>query len=214
MKLLKWISFSMVLGLVVSCYPEKDRTINDYDIIGTRYADDVVFKDNYQTFYLYDSVIIVYDSSKTKPDYPLNEANAILSTMRTNLLNYGWTELTRNQILAGDTPDVYIESSTWNSTVSGAIYYPGYGYPGYGYPGYGYGYPWYGGGVSYYSYTTGTIVMTMQDIKNHDFNDDPAKVIWNGALNGILNSSSNTISRIEYSINQAFNQSQYLNLTK
>jgi hypothetical protein len=207
MKLTKWISFLFIAGLIASCYPEKDRTISDFDLVGTKFADGVNFND-YKTFHLYDSIVIVYDSSADKPDYPKEEADIIISRMRQNMLNYGWIE-----VLPGDTPDVYLEAAVWTSKVSGATYYPGWGYPGWGwgYPGYpGWGYP--GWGVSYYSYTTGTVMMYMMDVKNYKYNDRPADVMWNGGLNGLMSSSNNSnLTRIEYSINQAFTQSAYLN---
>lgn len=205
MKLTKWVSFFFIAGLIASCYPEKDRTVADLDLVGTRFADAIDFK-SYKTYQLYDSVVIVYDTTEAKPDYPLEEANLILSTMKANLMNYGWIEVTGT-----DTPDVYIEASTWNSKIVGVTYYPGWGYPGYGwgYPSYGWGYPSYG--TSYYSYTTGTVMMHMMDVKNYAFDDSPPTIMWTGGLNGILTSSS-TSSRLERSINQAFTQSAYLNI--
>lgn len=215
MKLLKWISFATVATLIVSCYPEKERSIADFDIVGTQFTDDVVWQD-YKTYYLYDSVNIAYDTTEEKPDYPLEEATAILNTMKQNLDDYGWQQLTEAQVIAGDTPDVYIESSMWNSTVVGAIYYPGYGYPGYGwgYPGWGYpGYGYPGYGTSYYSYSTGTVMMHILDVKNYDFNDTPPLILWEAGVNGILSSSnSGDIKRVETAINQAFSQSAYLNI--
>ena len=126
MKLIKWTTLVVVIGLLSSCYPEKDRTIADFDIVGTHYEDTTNFE-NYKTYYLHDSVIIIYDSTDDIRDSPVEEANAILSTMKKNLMDYGWVEITD---LANDTPDVYLEATTWNSTVTGAVYYPGYPHPG------------------------------------------------------------------------------------
>lgn len=203
MKLTKWMSFLFIAGIIASCYPEKDRTIEDFDLVGTRFADNVNFND-YKTYYLYDSVVIVYDTTGDKPDYPKDEANVIISGIRQNMMKYGWVEVAR-----GDTPDVYIEAAVWNNKIVGASYYPGWGYPGWGWNPW-WGYP--GWGVSYYSYTTGTVLMSMMDVKNYDHSDKPAKVIWTGGLNGLVSSSNNNnLNRIEYSVNQAFTQSAYLN---
>ena len=207
MKLTKWIAFLFITGLIASCYPEKDRTVNDLDLVGTRFADGIDFS-TYKTYKLYDSVIIVYDTNEDKPDYPVDQAAVIINTIKTNMMNNGWIE-----VAAGDTPDVYMEASTWTSKIYGAIYYPGWGYPGWGYPGYpGWGYPGYPGwGTSYYSYTTGTVMMHMMDVKNYPNDDTPPVIMWTGGLNGIL-TSTGTSSRIETSINQAFTQSPYLKL--
>ena len=205
MKIFKWASLMVVISLLVSCYPEKDRSISDFDIVLTNFSDTANF-DNYLTYVLSDSLILVYDTTEDKPEYPLEEANAVMSSIRKNMMDYGWIEVTGT-----DTPDVYIEPTSWNSTITGVVYYPGYGYPGYGYPGYGWGYPWYGygGGSSYYQYTTGTVMMYMLDVKNYAYDDTPADILWTGGINGVLASGS-SISRIEYSINQAFSQSSYL----
>lgn len=211
-KFSKWLGVFLVLGLLASCYPEKERSVNDFDIVGTRYFNEGDFS-QYKTYYLYDSLIIIYDTTKDEPEYPSEQAQIVMDNIKSNLLNYGWLAISADSVLAGDTPDVYIEASTWNSTVTGAVYYPGWGYPGY--PGWGYpGYPWYpGGGVSYYQYTTGTVLINMLDVKNHNFNDIPPELLWNGGVNGILtNSTSSTDARLEYSINKAFEQSPYLNL--
>jgi hypothetical protein len=205
MKLTKWLAVILISVIVASCYPEKDRSIEDFDIVGTKFSDTVNF-DNYQTYILHDSLIVLYDTTEDKPEYPVKEAELILDLIKTNLNNYGWVEAAPN-----DTPDVYLEATNWNSTVQGVSYYPGWGYPGYGwgYPGYpGWGYPGYG--ASYYSYTTGTVMIYMMDIKYYAFDDTPVPVIWNGGLNGIM-TSGNIESRIEFSINQAFKQSSYLN---
>lgn len=206
LKTLKWGALFVMVTFMISCYPEKERTVSDLDLVGTRFADGINFQD-YKTYYLYDSLIVIYDTNEDKPDYPEEEANLVLSTMKANLMNYGWVEVAQ-----GDTPDVYIEASTWNSKVVGVVYYPGWGYPGWGYPGWGHpgwGYP--GWGTSYYSYTTGTVMMHMLDVKNYPNDDTPPQIMWTGGLNGILTSGS-TLSRIEFGVNQAFTQSPYLKL--
>ncbi|MFT4753089.1 MAG: hypothetical protein ACI9GM_001401 [Salibacteraceae bacterium] len=204
MKITKWLSFLCIVGIIASCYPEKDRTIADLDVVGTVFGENIDFQ-AYKTYILNDSVEILYDSSEGKPDYPVETSNLILSTMNSNLMNMGWIEAN-----PGDTPDVYIEAVSWNSKVVGVSYYPSWGYWGYpswGYP--GWGYPGYG--TSYYSYTTGTLMMYITDVKNYPMDDSAPVIMWTGGLNGILSSGSSA-SRITRDINQAFGQSPYLNL--
>lgn len=210
MQIIKFFTLLTVVAFMSSCYPDKERTIEDFDLVGTRPADTANFT-QYQTFLLHDSLILPYDSTKEKPTYPVETAKIILDGVKQNMLNNGWTEFDA-ALLSSDTPDVYLEASLWTTKVTGAIYYPGWGYPGYPwYPGWGYGgYPGYGG-ASYYSYTTGTVMVNMMDIKNHSFSDQVPAVIWHAGLNGLVSSSdANNNSRIAYSINQAFTQSPYL----
>lgn len=206
---MKWTSIIMAFGLLVSCYPEKDRTIEDFDIVGTNY-DDSKNWDDYKTFYVSDSVLLVYDTTEDVPDYPEKEARVILDGIQKNLLDLGWNEIT--DTTGGVFPDVYITPYIWTNDVSGAIYYPGYPWYGGGYypwyPGYYPGYPGWGG-ATYYSYTTGTILIDMLDLVHPDNVNHQLDIIWSAGINGIVTSSSN-LNRIEYSVDQAFSQSKYL----
>jgi hypothetical protein len=204
MNFLKTLTLLLVVAAMASCYPEKDRTIEDYDIIGSHLNPDANLA-SLQTFRVADSIIMIYDTTEEAPEYPAEQAALILSTIRTNMLNAGWTE----ELV--DTPDVYLSSRIWETTTVGAIFYPPYWNPWYpGYPGYpGYWPGW--GGTSYYRYTTGTVTIDMYDLKTFDPVDDtyitPA---WNAAVNGLIGSTSSNSRRIESSINQAFIQSPYL----
>jgi len=209
MKIMKWTSLLMVFGLLASCYPEKDRTIDDFDIVGTNY-DDSKNWDDYKTFYVHDSILLVYDTTEDVPEYPNEAATVILDGIQKNLIAYGWVEIT--DTTGGIIPDVYITPYVWTSDVSGAIYYPGYPwygggyYPGY--PGYYPGYPGWGG-ATYYSYTTGTILIDMLDLVHPDTINDQLDILWSAGINGIVSSGS-SLTRIKFSVDQAFSQSKYL----
>lgn len=204
MKLLKTLTLVLLAAWTASCYPEKDRTIEDFDIIGTHLNPEANL-DSLKTFRVSDSIIIIYDTTEEAPDYPAEQAALILNTIKQNMLDNGWTE----ELV--DTPDVYLSSRLWETTTVGAIYYPPYWNPWYpGYPGYpGYWPGW--GGSSYYSYTTGTVTIDMYDLEHFDADKDEfISVTWNAAINGLIGSSSSNANRVEYSINQAFTQSPYL----
>lgn len=209
MKITSWAAAFGVLALVTSCYPEKERTIDDFDIVGTTFDDKVDFS-QYKTFAMEDSVILVYDTTGKAPDYPTIVANATLDAIRSNMLSNGWTEITTNDTAGGVKPDVVIGTYAWNTTVSGSIYYPYYPYWGYGwyYPYYGYG-----GGVTYYSYSTGTIVIQFFDLKNPNDAEQRINIIWTAGINGITETTVSDIAgRAEFSVDQAFSQSPYLKL--
>lgn len=203
MKLIKTLALVMIAAWAASCYPEKDRTIDDFDIVGTHLNPDVNLT-NLNTFRVADSIILIYDTNNEAPSYPTEVANVILSRIKQNMLDNGWTE----ELV--DTPDVYLSSRLWETTTVGAIYYPPYWNPWY--PGYPPGYwPGWGGGASYYSYTSGTVTIDMFNLKEFDANADEVPVSWNAVVNGLVsNSGSSNTSRIERGINQAFTQSPYL----
>ena len=98
-----------------------------------------------------------------------------------------------------NTADVHVAAlATTTTWVSGGCYY---GYWSYWYPYYGWCYP------TYYTYTTGTILIVMANPNKSG--DD--KGVWIAGLNGVLSgSTSNTSSRLNNNIDQAFSQSPYL----
>lgn len=89
-------------------------------------------------------------------------------------------------------------------------YYPGYWYPGY------WGGNW-GGGWYYpypitYSYSTGSLLADMVNLKNApEGQKEKLTVVWNAYISGLLGGSSNlNVNRATTAINQAFTQSPYL----
>ena len=87
-------------------------------------------------------------------------------------------------------------------------YYPGWWggyYPCYWYC-YGYYYPW----TTYYTYTTGTIILTMYDLKEAPSQGE-IRALWNTTAFGALGtgSTANTATAVT-AINQGFQQSPYL----
>ncbi len=216
MRILKNVLIAGVAGvLLYSCYPTYDRTIEDYDIVGTAYDENTDFN-KLNTFYVNPEVGIIYDTTQDKPEFDKAILDAIIQKTRENLLSYGWTELENPD--SNNVPDVFVTTAITTIKVSGTyyyydpIYYPGYPYYPW-YPGYYPGYPWYPGGYpSYYEYTTGTIFLDMIDIARSPINGDQGYVVWNAAINGLVSSSSsNNLARVKSEIDQAFKQSPYLN---
>ncbi|HBH06171.1 MAG TPA: hypothetical protein DDX92_06185 [Flavobacteriales bacterium] len=190
----------MILG---SCYPTFERSVEEYDIVGTIFDTETDFTQK-TTFILEDDVRIIWDTlgNEEPPEYSAELLNGIVSSTKQNLLSYGWVEAAPN-----DTPDVHISTAITTVDVNGTIWYPGY--PWWGWGGY---YPWYpGGGVAYYSYSTGTVFIDMVDVDRSLAENRPT-IVWNTLINGLVSSyESNNIKRVDDNINQAFTQSPYLN---
>ncbi len=212
--------------IIYSCHPEYDATIDELDLAITKYDQEQDFNE-LQTFYLYDTIIYIYDDESILPagnDHTQEEL--ILSEVRNNLTSLGWTEVdapSENSIDA----DVSIMISVLETDVSFYYYYwwdwwywypwdwwyPWYpDYPGYpGYPVWP-GYPTYPSG----GYTIGTVfidMINMNEIVEPESDDVSVKlpIAWTGAINGILaGSDANISSRISTQINQVFAQSPYL----
>ncbi len=203
--------FAALAVVMVSCYPGGAEYYSDTDIVVTDYDSAFFATHDVKTYFLIDTVAYITDDpEEVKHTYD----ETILSKIEENLKGVGYTPVDPD----GDTPpDVLVTATVSTSTTEGWVpgypYYPYYpydwwwGYPGWdwwwGYPG-GY-YPY------YYSFSTGTLFITMGD-PNDPINDDgeiKLPVVWGAAFNGMLSSSTTDMKkRIERSIDQAFAQSK------
>ena len=205
MFLRKGLIFLMFLSLTVvvlqGCYPYDDQTAANSDVIATFYDNNADFS-ALVTYAIPDTVYTFDDNRDIVPNDEISStnANAILNAIKTNLQNMGFTPVASG---SEPTADVVLFALTTSSTwVSGGCYG---GYWSYWYPYYGWCYP------VYYTYTTGSIFITM--INPDKTGNDQG--VWIAAINGILsNNSSNMSSRINTDIGQAFTQSPYLRGSK
>ena len=205
MFLRKGLIFLMLLSLAIvvlqGCYPYDDQTVADSDVIATFFDDGADFS-TLVTYAIPDTIYTFDNNGGIVPNDEISStnANAILNAINNNLQNMGFTP-----VAAGSEPtaDVVLFALTTSSTWVSGGYYGGYW--SYWYPYYGWCYP------VYYTYTTGSIFITMIN-PNKTGND---RGVWIAAINGVLSSSSaNNTSRINSDINQAFIQSPYLRGSK
>ncbi|RKY93266.1 MAG: hypothetical protein DRQ13_09680 [Ignavibacteriae bacterium] len=193
--------------ILYSCYPDYGLTTSDYDTVITLYDNSADF--NKPTYAMPDTVVHFVEEGEEDNISRTKDA-LILSTIASNMTKLGY-ERVYYEITPADTADFVILVGVTTAENYGHVYYPGYGYWG-GWGGwYGGYYPYYPGwGYSYtYSYTTGTIFLSMLDTEKINPGDS-FKAVWGARLNGVLNSTASTTSRITQRINDAFNQSPYL----
>ncbi|MCY1721939.1 DUF4136 domain-containing protein [Prolixibacteraceae bacterium Z1-6] len=212
-----------VLLMIYSCHPEFSATIDELDLAITKYDEDQNF-DELQTFYLPDTIIYITDDENSfAANVNHTHEEHILSEVRQNLLDLGWTEVqepTNGEIDS----DVSIMVSVLETDISFYYYYwwdYWYWYPwDWWFPGYP-GYPWYPiwpGYPTYPSggYTVGTVIIDMVNMDEVAMpaNDDTSiklPIVWSGFVNGILaGSDQNLQSRLTKQISQVFEQSPYL----
>jgi hypothetical protein len=188
--------FSIIL-LLGSCYPQGPEYYEDLDVVYTNYDDQYDFSSK-GSYAMPDKIVkvtgnLIEGEDPEFVDEPFN--GQILQQIENNMSELGWTKT--------DDPanaDVVLFPAVWSNTT---IYY-WYDYWCWYYPwycGWGWGYP------SVSSYTTGTLVMTL--VSDGDDYIDPTRV-WTAAANGLL-SGAVDITRVNRSIDQAFEQSPYLN---
>ncbi len=202
--LLILVLFGITSVILTSCYPDYGLTTSDYDIVAT-FKEDAndfqAYKTNGATFFMPDSVKRILDNSGGVSNAVGQYDQAALNEIEKQMIANGYTRV-NNPANA----DVYI---TVGATSSENIVY----YPGYWYGWYGWYYPWYGYGGYAYSYTTGTLFVTMIDKSKIDEPNQITGAVWAGAANGILDdTNANILTRLLSSIDKMFEQSPYLKI--
>jgi hypothetical protein len=201
---LKFFSFA-VLGLMVilfGCYPAGPEYVEELDIAYTNHDKDYNFV-SVGTYSMPDKVVKITGKENAPPEYVKDiYAFPILAQIDANMQKLGWSK-----VAANSTEDIQLLPAAWESTT---ILYGGYwgGYYCWYYPYYCGGYGWYYPYSAVYTYTTGTLVMTMTDLTQPS-TDGNRRVVWTGAINGLL-SGAYDAGRVNKGIDQTFTQSPYL----
>lgn len=194
-----------------ACYDDYGLTTEDYDVVVTNFdkSREAQFPGN-KTYAMPDSVYQLLDPEKDDELDRRYDA-LMLRTVKENMERNGYQRIENPS--ETNLPDVIVRVAVTTSTHYGAVWG---GYPGWGWGwGWGWYYPWYPS-ATYYSFETGTVIVDMADTEDWEPGQGEEQIIpalWQGALNGLLQSSTTgTSSRISSGINQMFNQSPYLNV--
>ena len=185
-----------ILLLMVSCYPGEIESYEETDIVFTNYTESFDFA-SAGSYAMPDKIVKVTGNltEGEEPEYVSEPYNTqILNNIQTNMTALGWSKV--------EDPadaDLTLFPAVWTNTT--VVYWYDYWCWYYYYCGWGYYYPYYS------TYTTGTMVMTM--VVSGDGYAEPSSV-WIAAINGLLSGYSDE-SRINSAIDQAFEQSPYLN---
>jgi hypothetical protein len=186
--------------LLWGCYPNGPSYTEDLDLVLTHHNPDYDFAA--KTTYAMPNKIIKITGNVVEGELPDTISGVYASKIRQmivdNMSDLGWQRVD----ISAD-PDIMLVPAAWETTT--ITYYYDYWYWWWG--GYYPYYPYYPPVYSY-SYTTGTLLMSIMDPTLTGTNGNAIQQ-WTGALNGILNDSFNE-SRMSRLINQAFDQSPYL----
>ena len=207
------------LGLLLylpACYPGNPTDAQQLDVVITT-RDTTANITAATTYAMPDSVVHwEADSAEGIIDLTREFDDLILSTVRTNMANYGYQLEAEPENNGADlvmlvsavgtrTSNWYVSGGWWG----GWGWWPGWGWggwPGYG-PGWGWYWPPYVGNVTY---EQGTVLLLLFD-PNAPVQGDSLGVLWGGAVRGLLQASSTpSEQRITQGINRAFEQSPYL----
>lgn len=207
---------ALIMSGLYACYPDETVTYSDLDIVVTAHDADFNFTD-IKTYYLYDSVIHLKDTLNPENNVDLSRQfdQDILEMVRQNMANYGY-------LLESDPEDnapdlIFTVKAMGTKNYFAYSYYPWYYWDwgwGWYYKSADYWYPYYPpywGGTYITSYEVGTLIFGLYDVRNATSATDSIPIIWNADINGLLGSTAATLERrLEYNINQAFEQSPYL----
>jgi hypothetical protein len=168
-----------------------------------------------QTYFISDTVGLITNESGSLTNgdtlvKPQSAALDLVNQVKSNMNQRGYSFVQRNQ-----SPDIAINMFVVKDLNQSDVLAPGYwwGYPGYydpyyyGYDSYYYYYPF----TYSYSYTTGTLVIELVDLKHRDTNNGKLVVFWTGLANGLLaDYTATNVLNAKTAIDQAFTQSPYL----
>ncbi len=205
--------FSSVLA---SCYPGEILSIAETDVVVTLGEPEADFT-TFSTFTMIDTIVHLVDSLATDTiELGRDFDQDILALVAQRMAGYGYTRVDTAQASINP-PDVFLTvAATASRNWVAYTRYPWWGYwgfwpgwPGWG-PGWGPGYPCCGS-VGATSYETGTLLIDMYDVARADMVEMEFPTPWNAGINGLLGGSSQlAASRLNRTINQAFDQSPYL----
>ena len=208
----RFVPVLLVLFLFTAC--EKEPNTDDLDDNFLVYTDYDKTEDfgSFTKFYIPDSILLISDSKEAQY-WKDDNALRIIKACVNNMEERGYLRVDKK-----DQADLGIQMSYVEDT----HYFTGYSdpywwwdYPGYWYPGY-WGGNW-GGGWYYpypitYSYSTGSLLADMINLKNApEGQKEKLTVVWNAYISGLLGGSGSlNVNRTTTAINQAFTQSPYL----
>lgn len=199
--------FGVIAAIVTGCYPGGPDFTDELDLVLTTYDKSYVFPNSNAKYAIPDKIpMITGDLAQGETPKFLDAATAkvILDQVNSNMTKLGYTQATTDADVVVTVAALEVTTTTvyCNDWYYGGWwgYYPGY--PGYG----GCYYP------SAYSYSTGTVLISMIDDKGEDGNPEtPVRGVWGAGINGLLESSSSSNNeRIAKGIDKAFAQSPYL----
>ncbi|MFY0627359.1 MAG: DUF4136 domain-containing protein [Reichenbachiella sp.] len=204
MKNTLWAIYGGLLFILVGCYPGDVITNEETDIVITHHLEEPDFS-AYRTYAMPDSLI----EDPDEDDEIIIFEDEIMEAIETNMTNLGYTRIDHTDPNAAE-PDLVLlpQRLIINHYATGGCYYCWGWNPWYpGYPGYYPPYP----PTYVISYQSGSIIMTLIETNTNLPAEELPDAVWTGAINGILRSSL-AAERVVNLIDQAFDQSPYLNV--
>ena len=191
--------------VLLSCYPAGPDYVEDLDVTYTTHRTDFDFQSK-STYAMPDQIVVDVEIEDGDTTYIFMKdifADPILAAIDDNLQSLGWEKVTLAQ-----QPDVVVTPAGIKSTTYFYSYWYDWWYGGW-YGGWGWYYPPY---YTVSSYTTGTMLITMADPNvDEDSPINESQAAWIMAGNGLFTGDYD-LDRVIDAIDEAFDQSPYLDL--
>lgn len=195
--------------VMLGCQSEPDpNRLFDELVVSTNYDPQANFS-SYSTYAISTDTIGLISNNSTDTIIVASESSfprPVLQKIQANLDKAGFTRVDR-----GEDPDLGVNVIVANdlNVFQELVYYDPYYYSGGYYSGYyGYGGAYYYPYVNTYAYNTAVLVIELVDLKNRN-SSNQVRVIWNAYL-GDLTTTFELVPQTELAIDQAFEQSPYL----
>jgi hypothetical protein len=196
----------LLMVLQEGCLKSPDFDQLSANFVVTTKTDSSRIFSSYRTYYISDTVAYHTD---VVADSILNNANSkqLVDAVKQNMNSLGYTFVARSA-----KPDLGINMGVLKNTTVSVVY------GGWWDAWYGWWDPWYWGGYYPYYYpwayayslTTGSVVITMVDVKNAPA-DQNLRVVWLSVMGGAIGDNLNSnVQRGVTAINQSFAQSPLL----
>ncbi len=203
--------------MMFGCYPKGPEYYSDMDITATQHDENYNF--GAVKYYWMPDTVNIQGNLDISDSERKDLEKLIIGDLETQFSQRGYVRLSEDDPILEDSVDFIVTSDVIGLNYQGGAWIPGPGWGWWG-PGWGWGYPWYPGYPGgyypyYYSYSTGTVITTMGDIRNIPPGEEVIPAVWMSVFDGLMSSSSsNNQSRVKASIDQAFKQSPYLQSNK
>ena len=206
----KLIPILFVVAAKTACQKEPSLSELDDDyVVFTDYDKSANF-DNYLTYYMPDSVLLITDSEKATY-WTNDEANYILETFAENMASRGFLLVDTKEEADLGLQVSYCEDVHYFVDYPNSFWW--WGYPGYWGPGYWgpYWSTWYYPYPVVYSYSVNSFLAELVDLTDQTGTSKRLNILWDTYMAG-LQSSSPRVNRnlVIQAIDQAFVQSPYL----
>ena len=214
MKTLRNTAFILlsVMFVAYGCYPGGGSTTDDFTVVKTQYNTSYDFGEQ-KYYYIPDSML--FQTNIDEEDIDWDKYNGyetkLLAEVNAQMESRGYIRELNDTLNI----DLVVLPSAMLVKNTGSTYWPGGGWwGGYYPPGWGGGGGWYyppgyGGYWTSYSYTTGTVFITIADFDSYtESNGTLIELEWDAAIDGLFEGVNAT--KISPLVNQAFEQSPYL----